>query len=444
MKKAEKKKKTKEERKRKLSFRDLAKAAMRAKKGRVAQAAPEEEAIEEPTPEDPPESAEVAAKSPEVPWPSAGVRVAVGVEHLCHYLRMGDRGVSQGPAVDNAGEIVVEFDALTVMTSLRVPRQILVPEGKNMRQMRWWDKMSDALKKGILLQIGVSDPRLEALPRTSTVSLTAWGEFLSLGLGIPADAEDNAVKFVHPDFVRHLFQDGESIKRAEAGDVSVSFADLEEIAKRQDVRLKMIKHWWEKHEVLLIVMVSEENMRSGLLALRKDPPSVRFYEAEEPAGLILRQIEAVAEALDGCFAAEDIARTNVASGQDSEVLIAHYLEGEYREGIGETRGCVGWPSRNRLKVVRGWLTGLRSSLETFRKKWCAAEDAREAHRSKITMDIALKALRNDERRKVFEARRAEVEERHLKALHEGTYDGPIVPIGLRPPEPPKVRNKKKG
>ena len=43
-------------------------------------------ATPEPVPE-PPEA---------VPWPKAGVRVAVGVENLAHYLRLGETGVSEG------------------------------------------------------------------------------------------------------------------------------------------------------------------------------------------------------------------------------------------------------------------------------------------------------------------------------------------------------------
>ena len=36
----------------------------------------------------------------------------------------------------------------------------------------------------------------------------------------------------------------------------------------------------------------------------------------------------------------------------AEDLIAHYIEAEIREALGETRGCLGWPP-NRLKKVRG-------------------------------------------------------------------------------------------
>ena len=134
----------------------------------------------------------------------------------------------------------------------------------------------------------------------------------------------------------------------------------------------------------------------------------------------------------------------MATATDTEALIAHYLEAEFREAIGETRGCVGWPFPRRLKHVRGWLNGLQSSLDGARKRWCVTEDAREANRLKVTQEIALKALKSEERRMAFEARCAKFKEKHMKIVQEGTYDGPIVPIGMRPPEPPKVRNKKVG
>ena len=48
-------------------------------------------------------------------------------------------------------------------------------------------------------------------------------------------------------------------------------------------------------------------------------------------------------------------------------------------------------------------------------------------------------LRDEARRKAFEARWSEVKAKNLKALDEGTFEGPIVPIGMRPPEPPKQK-----
>ena len=53
--------------------------------------AEEPEAKETPaSPEPVPEASEAAL------WPEAGVKVAVGVEHLQHALRLGEKGVSEG------------------------------------------------------------------------------------------------------------------------------------------------------------------------------------------------------------------------------------------------------------------------------------------------------------------------------------------------------------
>ena len=85
------------------------------------------------------------------------------------------------------------------------------------------------------------------------------------------------------------------------------------------------------------------------------------------------------------------------------------------------------------------MKGLRSALEAARKKWCDEENAIEAKRQLVNEATVRKLLQNEERRKAFEARWNEVKARNLKALDEGTFEGPIVPIGLRPPEPPKQR-----
>ena len=118
--------------------------------------------------------------------------------------------------------------------------------------------------------------------------------------------------------------------------------------------------------------------------------------------------------------------------------MAHYIEGEMREAHGETRGCLGWP-KHRMKRVRGHLHGLHSTLETARKKWCTEESASEAKRTQITEEMVAKVLKNEERRKAFEVRWNEVKARHKRALDEGSFEGPIVPIGLRPPESPRQR-----
>ena len=123
----------------------------------------------------------------------------------------------------------------------------------------------------------------------------------------------------------------------------------------------------------------------------------------------------------------------------NEEWIAHYIEGEMREARGETRGCLGWP-QPRIKQVRGHLKGLRNALETVRKKWAIEENEIEAKRKQLTEEIVAKVLKSEERRKAFEARWNEVKERNKKALGEGTFAGPIVPIGWVPPE----ARKKKG
>ena len=91
--------------------------------------------------------------------------------------------------------------------------------------------------------------------------------------------------------------------------------------------------------------------------------------------------------------------------------------------------------------MKGHLKGLYNSLETFRKKLCIEENQIEAKRKQVTEEIVTNALKNEARRKDFEARWAEVKTRNLKALDEGTWIGPIVPIGLMPPEAPKEKKE---
>ena len=47
----------------------------------------------------------------------------------------------------------------------------------------------------------------------------------------------------------------------------------------------------------------------------------------------------------------------------AEDLIAHYIEAEIREALGETRGCMGWPGQ-RSKKVKGHMMGLRNDLDS--------------------------------------------------------------------------------
>ena len=133
------------------------------------------------------------------------------------------------------------------------------------------------------------------------------------------------------------------------------------------------------------------------------------------------------------------ARSNCAV-QGTEELIAHYVESEIREVLGETRGGLGWPP-HRMKKLRGHLKGLHNSLEGARKKWVNEENAIDAKRALLNEAIVAKRLQTEERRLAFEARWKEVKAKNLKALDEGTFEGPIVPIGFKPPEPKKKAEK---
>ena len=123
------------------------------------------------------------SEAPEAaPWPQAGVKVAVGVEHLSHTLRLGETGVCEGPVADDPDEVVVRLDTASTLAPLRIPRSLLVPVGAPMSNMRFWGKCSDTVKRDLLLKLGVRDPRDEVLPCTTSLSLTMWGEYLPIGL----------------------------------------------------------------------------------------------------------------------------------------------------------------------------------------------------------------------------------------------------------------------
>ena len=92
-----------------------------------------------------------------------------------------------------------------------------------------------------------------------------------------------------------------------------------------------------------------------------------------------------------------------------------------------------------MKKRKGHLRGLRLALEACRKRWCDEENAIEAKRRQVTELTIAKVLRSEERRKAFENRWNEVKARNLQALDEGCFQGPIVPIGLKPPEAPKPK-----
>ena len=125
--------------------------------------------------------------------------------------------------------------------------------------------------------------------------------------------------------------------------------EIEDQSRRQDVRTRLLREWWSKHEVLLVCLVDKASGSLGLLAVRKEPVSVRFYEAGAVRGeAIAKQASLVLRILEG-VADEVPCRCNCAvSG--AEDLMAHYIEAEIREAVGETRGCLGWPLL-RLKKV---------------------------------------------------------------------------------------------
>ena len=223
----------------------------------------------------------VAVEGPATPepeqWPEAGVKVAVGVEHLTHSLRLGERGVSEGTASDAVDEVVVRLDSTTVLTSMRIPRSLLVPVGAPMRNMRLWDKCTEMVKRDLLQQLGVRDPRAEVLPNTTSLSVTMWGEYVPIGLRLE---EHPPYHFVQPAFVSALEAGDGLLRKVGAGDSSLSFAAVEEESNRQDARLKLLQDWWGQHEVLLVCSCDEASNSAALLVLRKNPFSMRFYEVE--------------------------------------------------------------------------------------------------------------------------------------------------------------------
>ena len=221
------------------------------------------------SPEPVPEAAEAAL------WPEAGVKVAVGVEHLQHSLRLGETGVSEGPSPDDAREVIVRLDSASVLSSLRIPGSLLVPIGAAMRNMRLWDKCSEGVKRDLLLKLGVRDPRDEVLPSEGPVVLTAWGEYMEIGLRLD---EKRPYKFVSPFFIEAFEFGFDLMQTVESGEYPLSFGEIEDQCRRQEMRQKLLRDWWAQHEVLLVSLCDEASGSLALLALRKEPVSVRLYE----------------------------------------------------------------------------------------------------------------------------------------------------------------------
>ena len=237
------------------------KASLRKKKAAAGKAdleAPEAEAAPQPletlkaepapcTPEA--EAAAEAAPAPEPLWPAAGVKVAVGVEDLMHCLRLGETGVSEGAAPNDPDEVVVKLSSSAVLAPMRIPRSLLVPLGAPMSAMRIWDKCNEQMKRELLHKAGVRDPRDEVLPTTASVRLAMWGEYMPYGLKL---GEDCKCKFVPPAFVKAYGDYDELQDKIEAGEITMSYAEIEEVDKRQGARFTLLQEWWRHNEVLLV------------------------------------------------------------------------------------------------------------------------------------------------------------------------------------------------
>ena len=137
--------------------------------------------------------------------------------------------------------MIVRLDSAAVLRSLRVPRSVLVPIGAPMSNMRLWDKCTEAVKRDLLLKVGMRDPRDEVLPSSASVSLTMWGEYVGIGLRL---SEDIRYKFVSPFFVETLEFGAEVAEAVEAGEdlqkELLSFGEIEDRSRRQDVRTRLL------------------------------------------------------------------------------------------------------------------------------------------------------------------------------------------------------------
>ena len=172
------------------------------------------------------------------------------------------------------------------------------------------------MKRGLLCKVGVRDPRDEVLPNPTSVRVTLWGEYVPIGLRL---GEESKHKFVPPAFVK-AFEDGaELMRKMEVRETTLKYADIEEQSHRQDVRQKLLVDWWSQTEVLLVCLCDEASASSALLAVRKTPISVRYYEAGahgceailKHVSLVLRHLEGVPNVVPSrsncaCGATEDL------------------------------------------------------------------------------------------------------------------------------------------
>ena len=81
--------------------------------------------------------------------------------------------------------------------------------------------------------------------------------------------------------------------------------------------------------------------------------------------------------------------------------------------------------------MKGHLKGLRSSLETHRKKWCNEMNEVDSRRRMVNEATAMRLIQSEERRRAFEASWGEARERCLRDLDVGTFTGEVQPIGYK-------------
>ena len=103
------------------------------------------EAAPEPAPEAAHEAAPEAAPEADA-WPLRGNKVAVGIEHLSHFLRLGEVGRCIGPSPGEPDEVMVKFEATSDLAGMSIPRALLVEVRQPMRQLKWWSTMSEILR----------------------------------------------------------------------------------------------------------------------------------------------------------------------------------------------------------------------------------------------------------------------------------------------------------
>ena len=76
---------------------------------------------------------------------------------------------------------IVVMGAAKILAPLRALRVMSVPEAPGMRTLETCDKMSAAVKKGVRVNLGASDPAMPHPPITSSMRRTAWDHCMRIG-----------------------------------------------------------------------------------------------------------------------------------------------------------------------------------------------------------------------------------------------------------------------